>query len=612
MSNPRLQIDIGANTQELDNKLKSVENKLQSFGRKMGKIGGMLTTRLSLPLATAGFTAIKFASDLEEALNKVDVSFGDSADEVKKFADTTLDSFGIARGTALDMASLFGDMGTSMGLTTSEASKMSTSLVGLAGDLASFKNVQIDIAKTALAGIFTGETESLKQLGYVMTEVNLEAFALSQGITKNIRDMSQAEKVNLRYAFILDKARKAQGDYARTLGSTANQMKNFQQSLVQLGEQFGKEMLPAFTEAVALANSLIKRFSELDRETKKQIITFGAIASVVGPILLGFSALINSAFALAKNLRVLFALMRAHPIAIVATALIGLSAQALTASNKFKDLKKEIEGVAKAGGKNTTLEEINELIILQAKKVKDLENNFRGTTKSAVDAHLRQVRVAKEYLNNLIAIRDNKAIDQLTEKIDTATEAGENLNTELNKMAKPTVDQGRPKDVLLLDGLGIDEEGILTLEQFADKYSDLSFLTGQLPIKITEAQRVANAFTDSFAQGLADVIAYGESLGDMLEGLARQILREGIYRILLALFTGGTSEASSVASSFGSGILSGIGGIFGIGGKSKSLGSPIMGKLPPMSGKTELTGQFVVKGSDLVTVISNANTRTLR
>ena len=89
-------------------------------------------------------------------MNKVEVAFGDNADEVKSWGDTTIKQFGIAKGTALDMASLYGDMATGMGVNTKEASKLSTNLTGLAGDLASFKNVSIDVAKTALAGVFTG------------------------------------------------------------------------------------------------------------------------------------------------------------------------------------------------------------------------------------------------------------------------------------------------------------------------------------------------------------------------------------------------------------------------------------------------------------------------
>ena len=128
------------------------------------------------------------------------------------------------------MASLFGDMGTSMGLPTDAAAKMSMSLTGLAGDLASFKNLSLDEVQTALAGVFTGETESLKRLGIVMTETNLDAYALANGFGKTTNEMTQAEKVQLRYAYIMEMTKNAQGDYARTADGTANSIRTFQES----------------------------------------------------------------------------------------------------------------------------------------------------------------------------------------------------------------------------------------------------------------------------------------------------------------------------------------------------------------------------------------------
>ncbi len=144
------------------------EEAIDNFGSKAGLlgdkltgIGNRMTTGITVPVIGAGVAATKLASDYEEALNKTDVAFGASSETVKQFADTTLDKFGIARGSALDMASLFGDMATSMGLTQQAAAEMGIELVGRAGDLASFKNIGLEQAQTALAGIFTGETESL-------------------------------------------------------------------------------------------------------------------------------------------------------------------------------------------------------------------------------------------------------------------------------------------------------------------------------------------------------------------------------------------------------------------------------------------------------------------
>ena len=118
-------------------------SKLKKVGEKMSKIGKSMTTYLTLPLAAIAGASIKMASDFTESLNKVDVAFKNSSKEVRKFAETTLETFGIAEGTALDMAALFGDMATSMGVPTDKAATLSTAMVGLAGDLSSFKNINI-------------------------------------------------------------------------------------------------------------------------------------------------------------------------------------------------------------------------------------------------------------------------------------------------------------------------------------------------------------------------------------------------------------------------------------------------------------------------------------
>ena len=280
-----LRVNILGDATGLNQALNKADAQLKQFGKRAKDIGRTLTTRLTLPIGAAGFAAIKMASDVEESLNKVDVAFGESSKQVKDFAKTTLESFGIAEGSALDMAALFGDMSTAMGISRSDAADLSTSLVGLAGDLASFKNINIEEVTTALSGVFTGETESLKRLGVVMTETNLKQFALSQGITKNLKDFSQSEKVLLRYQFVMNATSNAHGDFARTNEGSANQMRIFTESLKQLGASFGAVVLPAFTKLVTKANQIIKRFQAFDESTKKVIALTAAIAAAAGPML---------------------------------------------------------------------------------------------------------------------------------------------------------------------------------------------------------------------------------------------------------------------------------------------------------------------------------------
>lgn len=197
------------------------------------------------------------ASDLEEVQNVVDVSFGSMADQVEAFANTAVRSYGMSALTAKRMASTFMAMSNGMDIAQEAGKNMSLQLTALAGDMASFYNVGQDIAQTALNSIFTGETESLKKFGIVLTETNLEAFALSQGIKKSYQAMSQAEKVALRYNYVLNATKNAQGDFARTSGSWANQIRLLKEQWTQFLGILGKGLIQILTPMVKALNQML-------------------------------------------------------------------------------------------------------------------------------------------------------------------------------------------------------------------------------------------------------------------------------------------------------------------------------------------------------------------
>lgn len=274
--------------------MEKLSESMTNFGNKMKSFGTTMSKAVSLPLLGLGIASTKLASDLAESTNKVEVVFGKSADAVKSWSSTTLKSFGIAKGTALDMASTFGDMATSMKVPQEQASAMSQKLVGLAGDLASFKNIGVDRANEALTGIFTGETEAMKSLGVVMTETNLKAFALSQGITKSYDSMSEAEKVNLRYQYVLNATKNAQGDFARTATGTANETRTFGQVLKEVGANFGQYILPVITPVIARLNELMIAFGQLSPQVKQVILIVAGIAIAIFPVISVLGSLIAS------------------------------------------------------------------------------------------------------------------------------------------------------------------------------------------------------------------------------------------------------------------------------------------------------------------------------
>lgn len=156
---------IKRQTAKAGDSFKKLGDKIGNVGKKMMSLGTRGLITVTAPLALLGRTFINAASNYEEAVNKVDVAFGGASQSVKDFAKTAGENFGIDRGRALDMAALFGDMATGMGINQNKAAGLSKQLVSLSGDMASFKNVSVERASTALSGIFTSETEALKRWG---------------------------------------------------------------------------------------------------------------------------------------------------------------------------------------------------------------------------------------------------------------------------------------------------------------------------------------------------------------------------------------------------------------------------------------------------------------
>lgn len=201
--------------------------------------------------------AIEVASDLQEVQNVVDTAFGDMSYKMEDFADTAITQFGISRLAAKQTGSTFMAMASGMGISSDSASDMAIALTGLSADMASFYNVEQDVASTALKSVFTGETETLKQFGIVMTEANLEAYALSQGISKSISEMTQAEKVQLRYNYVMQQTTLAQGDFAKTSSSWANQTRILSEQWTEFSSVVGSAIMNVALPVVQALNEAL-------------------------------------------------------------------------------------------------------------------------------------------------------------------------------------------------------------------------------------------------------------------------------------------------------------------------------------------------------------------
>lgn len=201
--------------------------------------------------------SIGLASDLKETQNVVDVTFEDSASTINKWAQEALNAYGIAETKAKQYSSTLGAMLKSMGVADDQVLQMSTDMAGLAADMASFYNLDHDTAFEKIRSGISGETEPLKALGINMSVANLNAFALEKGMNKAFDKMSQAEQATLRYQYLLEATKDAQGDFARTGDSFSNEMRKLQTNLDRIKTEFGKGLLGVVTPAISLLNNVL-------------------------------------------------------------------------------------------------------------------------------------------------------------------------------------------------------------------------------------------------------------------------------------------------------------------------------------------------------------------
>lgn len=233
-------------------------------------------------------SSISAASDLSESMSKVGVVFGDNQQQILNWADGAATALGQSKQQALEAAGTFGNLFTALGLGGQQSADMSMNVVNLASDLASFNNINPTEALDALRAGLTGETEPLKRLGVNMNEATLKAKGLELGLIKGSEALSPAAKAQAAYALIMEQTGSAQGDFARTSDGLANQQRIMAAQFEDTKASLGTALLPAMTQGVGIANTLVGGFNALPGPLQTTVVAAGAAAG--GLALLGKSA----------------------------------------------------------------------------------------------------------------------------------------------------------------------------------------------------------------------------------------------------------------------------------------------------------------------------------
>lgn len=238
------------------NSANTLKLTFSSIASKLGlyKIGSELMKTAS--------EAVSFASDLQEVQNVVDVTFGSASTAVDEWSANTLNAYGINELSAKQYAGTMGAMLKSSGVASDSVTEMSMSIAELSGDIASFYNLSGDEAFNKIRSGISGETEPLKQLGINMSVANLEAYALSQRISETYSEMTQGEQTILRYNYLLSATADAQGDFARTSDSYANQTKLLGENWNSFTATLAAEALPVLTTITQALNGAISFLTE--------------------------------------------------------------------------------------------------------------------------------------------------------------------------------------------------------------------------------------------------------------------------------------------------------------------------------------------------------------
>ena len=298
--------------------------KVAKAGKRMGDAGKRLSTFVTLPLAAAGAAAIKWGADAAESASKLEAVFGPATDRVNKSIAAMRDTIPATTSELQDMHSGIQDLLVPLGLAPTEAERMTASVVRLAGDLGSFNNVPVAEALADIRSGLVGSNEPLLKYGVAIDVATTKARAMELGLYSGTGALDASARAQAAYSLILEKTTAAQGDAAKTAGSAANQFKFLLKDAKNLGETFGKILLPVVTPIVSKLVDMVRWIENLSPGVQAAIVVIAGLAAAAGPLLVAFGAIAPLLPTLAAGFAVL-----TGPIGLIVTALAALRDGAL-------------------------------------------------------------------------------------------------------------------------------------------------------------------------------------------------------------------------------------------------------------------------------------------
>lgn len=300
-----LAVAVKGDVSPLNRDLGGAQSRIRRFGGRMSAVGKTITKGVTVPIVAAGAAAVKAAADQGEALNKTNVIFGQSGKQVARWSRTTAQSMGLSRAESLEAAGGFGAMLQTAGVARQQLAPMSTQLVKLSADMASFNNEDPSAMLERLRSGLSGEAEPLRRFGVFISAAAVNTQAYKDGIAKAGSELTEQQKVQARFNLIMEQTTKQQGDFERTAGSLPNQLSRLKASATDLAAGFGTILLPVVQQIASHVLALANRFKALSPETQKTIVQVLAVAAVVGPVIFILGKLVSAIAVVIKIMKVL-------------------------------------------------------------------------------------------------------------------------------------------------------------------------------------------------------------------------------------------------------------------------------------------------------------------
>lgn len=311
----------------LTNFKKMAGSTFENIGGAMSGFGTALTVGVTTPLVAAGTQAFMFAADMEDAMGATDQIFGDSAKEMKSWANDLESYYGIAESEALEYGNTMGSMLKNIGgLSDKEAASTAGDLLELAGDLTAMYGGTTESAVQALTGALKGNNSMLDNYGMGVNEATIKAKALEMGLSDGTSELTLQAKQAATLALIMEQTADAQGQAAREAEGASGGMRALMTEIKNLATELGSVLLPIITPFIQKLKDMVARFREMTPEQQQNIVKWAMIAAAVGPVLIVIGKLIAFLPTLIggmKALGVVFGVLTS-PIGLVVAAIAAV------------------------------------------------------------------------------------------------------------------------------------------------------------------------------------------------------------------------------------------------------------------------------------------------